>query len=97
MRIGVVWAATAVALLALKLFTYEFYLPDDPTGGIALRRAPAVVSKQHLQPGDSVLLSDENEFLGAGLYRAAVGWGYVAAVAAGPLLLIWRKRRAHRR
>jgi len=97
MKILGIWGLIAALAVALKLFTYEFYLPDDPTGGVALRSSPGLVSRQLLQQGDGVLLSDENEFLGVGLYRAAVNWGYVGVLAVGPLLLLWRRRPVHRR
>jgi hypothetical protein len=87
-----VWALIATLAVALKLFTYEFHLPDDPTGGVALRSSPGWVSRQLLQPGDGVVLSDENEFVGAGLYRAAVNWGYLGVLAVGPLLLLRMRR-----
>lgn len=92
-----VWAVMAVGMLVLKLFTYEFYLPDDPTGGVALRGGPGLVSRQHLQEGDRVLLSDENEFPGVGMYRAAVGWGYLVVLGAGPLAMAWRRWGAQRK
>ncbi|MBL8211292.1 MAG: hypothetical protein JNK87_11300 [Bryobacterales bacterium] len=91
------WAVLAAGLLVLKLFTYEYYLPDDPTGGVALRAMPGMVSRQHLQAGDRLVLSDENEFVGAGVYRAAVGWGYLAVLGAGVVVFGWRRLRVRRR
>ncbi|MCC6366546.1 MAG: hypothetical protein IT165_23760 [Bryobacterales bacterium] len=93
MRLAHIWLLAAVAALALKLFTYEYYLADDPTCGIAARLRPSMVSHQLLHRGDLVLLSDENRFLGAWLYEAMVNWGYLAVIAAGPICWYARKQR----
>lgn len=89
-------AALCLLLLALKLFTYEFYLPDDPTTGIALRSEPMLESHMPLHSSagmhsDIVLLQDENDFIGADLYRFTVRIGWlltplVTVLAAGALL-----------
>lgn len=93
MRFKRIWLVAAGAVLALKLFTYEYYLADDPTCGIAARLRPSMVSHQLLRRGDPVLLSDENRFLGAWLYEGMVNWGYVAVLAAGPICWFVRKQR----
>jgi hypothetical protein len=40
-----------------------------------------------------MILQDENEFLGTGLYLAIVGWGWIALPAAWVALLLAKKRR----
>jgi hypothetical protein len=76
-------------------FKNEFSL--DPTCGVAFRSSPSLVSHQPLQQSgiekDYILLQDENEFLGTGLYRAIVGWGWIALPVAWVALLLAAKRR----
>ena len=90
---------SSLPLLAVKLFTYEFYLLDDPTCGIALRAEPMLESRMplHRAPGmhtDYILVQDENEFIGAGIYRFTVQIGWIlvplSAVVVAALL-----RRCH--
>jgi hypothetical protein len=85
----------ALLALALKLFTFEYFLKDDPTSGIAVRAIPSLTSHQVLQhspPRSLILVEDENEFLGAGLYRAATGWALIVLVF-GWLILFVAVRR----
>ncbi len=81
------WGIMTLFVLFLKLFTYEFFLRDDPTNGIALRLNPSMVSQQILVETSSgtnrILLQDENAFVGNTLYRAFVGWGWIT------LLTVW--------
>jgi hypothetical protein len=85
------WGVAALFVVSLKLFTYEFYLRDDPTTGIALRFPPAWVSHQVLVDSpsgtDVILLQDENVFVGNTLYRALVQWVWIALLA-GWLVLV---------
>ena len=97
MKIARIWIPAAVLAMGLKLFTYEYYLADDPTCGIAARIRPSLGNDQLLQSSDIVLLSDENDFPGSGLYKAIVGWGYLAVLAAGPVLFYLGKRGSQRR
>lgn len=92
MRLFWVWGIAAVLAVALKFFTYEFSLSDDPTCGIAARWRPSLVNLQRLTRGDLVLLTDENDFPGSGIYRALVSWGYLVILVAGPAIYLARKR-----
>jgi cbb3-type cytochrome oxidase subunit 3 len=90
--------------IALKLFTYEFHLADDPTTGVALRATPSLSSSGLLGRSasfgpDRVLLSDENGFLGEGLYRffVQVGWMAFPLAALGCALWMLSARRRERR
>lgn len=81
-------------LMAVKLFTYEFFLPDDPTSGIALRREPALINRGRLSTSpsgrtDRVFIQDENEFLGSGAYRFAVGTGWILFPALSIVTLLF--------
>lgn len=81
----VVLAMSSLLLVTVKLFTYEFYLPDDPTCGIALRTEPMLESKIPLRQvsgmrPDTVLLQDENDFVGAALYGFTVHAGWMLAL-----------------
>lgn len=81
------WGVVTLIAVMIKLFTYEFYLEDDPTSGIALRDFPALVSRQilveTLSDSDYILVQDENSFIGEGLYRALITWGWIT------LLIVW--------
>jgi hypothetical protein len=93
MRLFWGWSITAVLAVALKLFTYEYSLSDDPTCGIAARSSPSLVNLQRLNRGDLVLLTDENDFPGSGVYQALVSWGYLVILIAGPVIYFARRRR----
>lgn len=94
MRIGTwVVGALAVAALALKLFTYEYYLTDDPSSGLALRSSAGFVNHQPLQKTDRVLVSDENGFVGESVYRAVVNWGWAVIGIAWPVVFWYEKSR----
>lgn len=100
MRIGgIVLGVLAIAALATKLFTYEFFLKDDPASGIALRPQPGFVSHQELQKSgsspDHVLVRDENGFAGETMYRALVNWGWVVFCVAWPVVA-WQGKKAAR-
>jgi hypothetical protein len=95
MKIASVWILAFVLAGALKLFTYEYYLRDDPTCGIAARSHPSLVSHQVLQASDLVLFSDENDFPGSRIYQVVVGWGYLVVLAGG--LFVFYLRNAHPR
>lgn len=89
-------------LIAIKLFTYEFYLADDPTAGVALRPVPSLTSRAELGRSaafgpDRVLITDENAFLGQGLYRIFVRIGWIAFPLSTLLCVAgWsRVRRSH--
>ncbi len=89
------WGLAVIVAMLLKLFTYEFYLADDPTCGVAIRSSASLVSKQLLQQSgverDYILLQDENGFLGEGLYRSIVGWGWIAFPVVLALFMIARR------
>lgn len=80
--LGVTLVAISLMMIAVKLFTYEFFLPDDPTCGIALRRTPALISYAPLRaspsgPMDRILIQDENDYLGGVVYRFIVDLGWI--------------------
>ncbi|MGD8914813.1 MAG: hypothetical protein PVI97_13420 [Candidatus Thiodiazotropha sp.] len=85
------WGVVTMIAVMIKLFTYEFYLEDDPTTGIALRDYPALVSRQilveTLSDSDYILIQDENSFIGEGLYRALITWGWITLLTVWLLLL----------
>ena len=86
----------ALLALALRLFTFEYFLKDDPTSGLAVRMIPSWSNRQTLQhspPRSQILMEDENDFLGAGLYRAATGWGLVTLGVGWIVLFVAVKRR----
>jgi len=84
---GIVLGLLAVAVIFLKLFTYEYYLSDDATCGIAFRSIPALKGWQLLRKDDFVLLADENSFRGEGFYRHTVTWGWIALSVAAWIIL----------
>jgi hypothetical protein len=96
----VVAALLALAGLAVKLFTYEFHLADDPTCGVALRLRPgwSNLARAASPARTRVLLEDENDFIGSGLYRGLVGWGFVVPLAGLALVSVaaWRARSGPR-
>jgi hypothetical protein len=80
-----------VALLSvfMKLFTYEFFFKDDPTGGLAVRSTPSLINHQIVTEtsSDWILLMDENGFLGEEIYHAIVHWGWIVFTVIWLLLL----------
>ncbi len=95
MRILWAWGFAAGLAVALKLFTYQYSLSDDPTCGLAARLRPSLVNQQRLNKSDFVILTDENDFPGSGIYQALVNWGYLAVLASGPIIYFTRKRKQH--
>jgi hypothetical protein len=92
-----------VGLLAvgLKLFTYEFFYADDPTAGLALRASPGLESRRRLQREeelgrDAVLLSDENDFPGSGIYRFIAWGGWLGLPVLAVAVLVATRRREGR-
>jgi len=87
--------------VGIKLFTYEYSYADGPTSGVALRAAPGLESRRQIQReadfgGDVILITDENDFPGDGVYRSIVqgGWIILPALAVGVLAAArWRGRR----
>lgn len=86
----IIITCVAISAIFVKLFTYEFYLPDDPTVGVALRSTPSFVSRQihNESDADPILFEDENVFLGRAIYRALAEWGWIA-LAGLWLGLLW--------
>jgi hypothetical protein len=83
-----------VLALTLKLFTYEYYFEDDATTGIALRLNPSLENKLVLDESSVyILITDENSFLGEGLYRILVSWGWLVLLALGIVTMIASKRQ----
>lgn len=74
--------------VGLKLFTYEYFFADDPTVGIALRSVPGLESRRQISPTTEkwrdhhVLIADENDFPGSGIYRFIVQIGWVVGLSA---------------
>jgi hypothetical protein len=93
-----VLAVLAVLAVGTKLFTYEFYLADDPTSGVALRASPSLESRAQLggpsgSVRDRILVEDENRFPGCGIYRALVQIGWLALPGLAMAALIASHRR----
>jgi hypothetical protein len=89
----------ALLALALRLFTFEYFLKDDPTSGLAVRTIPSLTNRQTLQhspPPSRILTEDETDFLGASVYRAATGW-VLAILILGWIVLVVALRRQSRR
>ncbi|HUQ95496.1 MAG TPA: hypothetical protein VM120_27700 [Bryobacteraceae bacterium] len=90
----------AASALLLKLFTYEFYLRDDPTAGIALRSTPGFSNHAVLQEvrgrKDVVVVQSENDYLGGGLYRLTVGWGWIVLLGAWVTVAVVESRASKR-
>lgn len=91
--LGAILIAISLSMIAVKLFTYEFFLRDDPTCGIALRGDPALTSHAPLRilPSgrtDRVLIQDENDYLGGSAYRFVVGVGWILFPALSIIILI---------
>jgi hypothetical protein len=80
--------------LTLKLFTYEYYYEDDATTGIALRLYPSLENRLVLDESTAyILVTDENSFLGEGLYRILVDWGWLVLLGLGVVIMIVSRRR----
>lgn len=86
--------------VGLKLFTYEYAYADDPTSGIALRSAPGLESYRQVQREADfgrapILIADENDFPGRGVYRAVVqgGWLILSMLAVAVVATRGRDRR----
>jgi hypothetical protein len=93
------WGVIVALALALKLFTFEYFLADDPTSGIAVRPAPSLQSRQMLQhspPYGRIITETENDFLGASAYRFMTTWGWLAVVLIGPALYVIARRSPRR-
>lgn len=103
MRILIVaWCLLSSSLVALKLYTFEFFLREEPTAGLALRREPGL-NNQRLVPDSSqlrdvvILIQSENDFLGGDTYRFLVGGGWFGIpLVSGALVLaaVLRRRRS---
>jgi hypothetical protein len=101
LRVGLLVAS--LLALAIKLFTFEAHLRDDPTVSLVLRMSPSLENRRFLDDSSQldavvVLAEDENSLWAEGLYSAlvSVGWWLL------PLLLVaaWRVpslRRARQR
>jgi len=85
------WGTATLFAVLLKLFTYEFFYPDDPTSGIALRFSPALASQQTLvetpSGSDLILVQDENSFVGEAVYRGLVNWGWIVLLIGWSVVL----------
>jgi hypothetical protein len=80
--------------LTLKLFTYEYYYEDDATSGIALRLYPSLEIRLVLDESTLyILITDENSFLGEGLYRILVSWGWLVLLGLIVVILIVSRLR----
>ncbi|HEX4810779.1 MAG TPA: hypothetical protein VH325_17715 [Bryobacteraceae bacterium] len=94
-----IFGAIAVLALALKLFTFEYFLRDDATSGIAMRAIPSLTNHQVLQHSPQrslILVEDENDAPGAGAYRAATGWGLPILITGWLILFVAVKRNRRR-
>lgn len=89
----------AVWSLAIKLFTTEFYLPDDPTSGIAWRSSPSWSNRELRaelpSPPSRIIAQSENGPILEGPYRLLVSWGWLTLlVAAGLSFVVGPRKRA---
>lgn len=88
----------AVAALALKLFTVEFHLPDDPTAGIAWRSSPGWSNREvmadHGSQRHRILAQSENGSIFETPYRAIVQWGWLTLLVAAALSFAIRPKAA---
>jgi hypothetical protein len=71
--------AASILCLALKLFTTEIRHSDDPSIALAIRSTPALTNRMVLPEGArfsdyTVLLADENAYLGMSLYALTTAW-----------------------
>jgi hypothetical protein len=95
----IAWCLLSASLIALKLFTFEFFLKDEPTAGLALRKEPGLDNQRLLddssQLHDAVIITQsENDFLGGDTYRFLVGGGWLGIpLGAGALLVAKRLSR----
>ena len=83
-----------LAWILVRLFTYEFVLRDDPTGGIAFRTVPGWdTGPKLLDSASMIVLQDENGFAGEALYRTFAHYGWLISVlfSAYVLWTRWRK------
>lgn len=99
LRLGLV--AVGLVAVGLKLFTYEYFYVDDPTSGIALRAAPGLESLRRIEReadfgGDAVLIADENDFPGSGVYRLIARGGWLGLPALAVVVLMATRRRGGR-
>ena len=79
-------------LLAVKLFTTEVKLRDEPTIGLALRSQPHLDNSIQVQQlehasGLYLLVIDENDYIGGPIYRFLVGPGWLMGLALALILV----------
>ncbi len=87
--------AVGVAWIFVRLFTYEFVLRDDPTGGIAFRTVPGWDNGPTLlDAGSKIVLQDENGFAGEILYRSFAKYGWLICVLLSNYVFWTRWRKA---
>ena len=91
----------SLLLLALKLFTCEAYLVDEPTVGIVVRGLPSLESKcalstPHAAATARFLIHDENDFVGSDIYRwtVRVGWLALPLLTAGCAVWLAMRQRS---
>src|SRR4029079_8869558 len=86
----------AVCAVSLKLFTFEFYLADDPTCGVAMRMSPGLETRRLVKDSselkNKILLEDENDFRGSTLYRHITTWAWLPLILGAAGLWILRRR-----
>jgi hypothetical protein len=93
-------------MVLTKLFTTVAWLADEPTVMLALRAAPSLSNELTVRDEAelrdlTILVTDENRFVGQGAYEAVTGGGWLVAfvviAAGGAYLLVTRpatKRRS---
>jgi hypothetical protein len=99
LRLGLV--LLGLLAVGLKLFTYEYFYADGPTSGVALRATPGLESLRRIEReedfgGDDILLADENDFPGSGIYRLIARGGWLGLPALAAAVLVATRRRGGR-
>jgi hypothetical protein len=93
--------ALSALMILTKLFTTVVWLADDPTVLLALRSRPALTNELLIRDeaelrGHHVLITDENGFVGEGVYAVVIGGGWqvgCAVLVGGAAVLIARRVR----
>jgi hypothetical protein len=93
-------AAGLLLVLALggRFFSTELVWTDEPTVMLALRSTPGWSNLERVEDrralrGHAVLIQDENDYIGAGLYAAFVNGGWLLLCGVSVALFVVGGRR----
>ena len=86
---GVVFGILSIGCVLLKFYTTEIRFEEDPTVMIVLKDSPSLINRQIISgwqsvEGMTILIRDENGYIGMSVYAAIVSWVWMVL----PLLTI---------